>query len=119
LQFLERYPEGRGVFILDSVYEAKLLAQSLAKCYGWDQVGELHGYLDAEARRGALECKFTVGTTTIDLGVDFTGKQAKDFIVFEARSAGQFVQRLGRIGRQRRKQQDIPNYALALVPGYV
>ena len=119
LQFLERYPEGRGVFILDSVYEAKLLVKSLAKCYGWNQIGELHGYLDADARRGALECRFTVGTTTIDLGVDFTGKQAKDFIVFEARSAEQFVQRLGRIGRQRRKQQDIPNYALALVPGYV
>lgn len=119
LSFLDKYPASRGVFILDSVYEAKLLAQNLAERFGWDQVGELHGYLDADARRGALECRFTVGTTTIDVGVDFTGKQAKDFIVFEARSAEQFVQRLGRIGRQRRKQQDIPNYALALVPQYV
>lgn len=119
LNFLEKYPASRGVFILDSVYEAKLLAQSLAKRFGWDQVGELHGYLDADARRGALECRFTVGTTTIDVGVDFTGNQAKDFIVFEARSSNQFVQRLGRIGRQRRSQQNIMNYALALVPGYV
>jgi CRISPR-associated helicase Cas3 len=119
LSFLEKYPASRGVFILDSVYEAKLLAQHLARRFGWDQVGELHGYLDADARRGALERRFTVGTTTIDVRVDFTGKQAKDFIVFEARSAEQFVQRLGRIGRQRRAQQDIPNYALALVPAYV
>ncbi len=119
LDFLKRYPTGQGVFILDSVYEAKLLAQSLAKRFGWDQVGELHGYLDADARRGALERKFTVGTTTIDVGVDFTGKQAKDFIIFEARSAEQFMQRLGRIGRQRRERHDIPNYALALVPEYV
>lgn len=119
LHFLEKYPAGRGVFILDSVYEAKLLAQSLANRFGWEQVGELHGYLDADARRGALECRFTVGTTTIDVGVDFTGKQAKDFIVFEARSAEQFMQRLGRIGRQRRAYQDVPNYALALIPEYV
>jgi CRISPR-associated helicase Cas3 len=119
LNFLEKYPAGRGVFILDSVYEAKLLAQSLADRFGWDQVGELHGYLDVDARRGALERRFTVGTTTIDVGVDFTGKQAKDFIVFEARSAEQFMQRLGRIGRQRREHRDVPNYALALVPEYV
>jgi CRISPR-associated endonuclease/helicase Cas3 len=119
LNFLEKYPAGRGVFILDSVYEAKLLAQSLADRFGWDQVGELHGYLDADARRGALERRFTVGTTTIDVGVDFTGKQAKDFIVFEARSAEQFMQRLGRIGRQRRERHEVPNYALAVVPEYV
>jgi CRISPR-associated helicase Cas3 len=119
LNFLENYPAGRGVFILDSVYEAKLLAQSLADRFGWDQVGELHGYLDADARRGALERRFTVGTTTIDVGVDFTGKQAKDFIVFEARSAEQFMQRLGRIGRQRRERHEVPNYALAVVPEYV
>jgi len=119
LAFLEQYPASRGVFIFDGVYEAKLLAQRLAQRFGDEQVGELHGYMDRDAQRGALERKFTVGTTTIDVGVDFTGKQAKDFIVFEARSAEQFAQRLGRIGRQRRRQQDIPNYALALVPEYV
>jgi CRISPR-associated helicase Cas3 len=119
LDFIDRYPGSKGVFILDGVYEAKLLAQELAQRFGQDQVGELHGYLDADARRGALERRFTVGTTTIDVGVDFTGKQAKDFIVFEARTAEQFMQRLGRIGRQRRMQQNVPNYALALVPEYV
>ena len=119
LSFLDRYPNSRGVFIFDGVYEAKLLAQQLAERFGEEQVGELHGYMDQDARRGALERRFTVGTTTIDVGVDFTGKQAKDFIVFEARSAEQFAQRLGRIGRQRRTQQEIPNYALALVPEYV
>jgi CRISPR-associated helicase Cas3 len=117
--FLDQYPSASGVFIMDSVYEAKLLAQSLAQRFGWEQVGELHGYLDADARKDALERRFTVGTTTIDVGVDFTGKKAKDFIVFEARSAEQFIQRLGRLGRQRREQQNIPNFALALVPEYV
>src|SRR5260221_2331459 len=57
----------RSVFILDSVYEAKLLAQSLANRFGWDQVGELHGYLDADARRGALERRFRSEEHTSEL----------------------------------------------------
>lgn len=116
---LDTYSDARSVFILDSVYEAKLLASYLREQFGVEQVGELHGYLDVDARRGALERRFTVGTTTIDVGVDFTGSQVKHLLVFEARSPEQFMQRLGRLGRQRRMQLDIPNYAFAFVPEYV
>ena len=111
----------RGVFILDSVYEARVLARYLAGIYGDEAVGEIHGYMDRRDRAGNLEKRFTVGTTTIDVGVDLTGAKAKDFIVFEARSAEQFIQRLGRLGRRGRAGLEIQplNQAWAFVPHYV
>lgn len=111
----------RGVFILDSVYDARRLSAQLAALYGQTAVGEVHGYMDRRDRAGGLEKRFTVGTTTIDVGVDLTGPKAKEFIVFEARSAEQFVQRLGRLGRRGREARliDPPNRAWALVPPYV
>ncbi len=118
--YLNLAPAARGVFIVDSVYDAKALAAWLASRYGEEAVGEIHGYMDREARVGNLERRFTVGTTTIDVGIDLTGQKAKDFIVFEARSAAQFTQRLGRLGRRGREPGDIviPNTAWALVPHY-
>ena len=50
--------------------------------------------------------------------MDFKGEREKDFLIFEARTAGQFIQRLGRIARHQ-KSLAIPNYALALAPPYV
>ena len=119
--YLNNAPISRGVFILDSVYDAKALASWMAAKYGDEAVGEIHGYMDREACAGNLERRFTVGTTTIDVGVDLTGKKAKDFIVFEARSGAQFTQRLGRLGRRGRELAEIavPNRAWALVPHYV
>ncbi len=119
--YLAEAANARGVFIVDSVYDARSLAGRLARQYGRDAVGEIHGYMEREARAGGLERRFTVGTTTIDVGVDLTGSKAKDFIVFEARSGAQFTQRLGRLGRRGREQDqiEIPNRAWALVPHYV
>lgn len=116
--YLTQYPLARGIFILDSVYEAKVLAASLAHKFGSDQIGEIHGYMDTNIRREGLEKRFSVGTTTIDVGVDF---QDKDFMVFEARSGAQFIQRVGRLGRRGRESREIatPNRAWGLVPLYV
>ncbi len=115
--YLIKYPMARGIFILDSVYEAKSLAASLAKLFGDEAVGEVHGYMDETIRRGSLQKRFSVGTTTIDVGVDF---QDKDFMVFEARSGAQCVQRIGRLGRRGRELEtiNIPNYAWILMPPY-
>jgi hypothetical protein len=69
-------------------------------------------------RREALARKFTVGTSTIEVGVDFKDSFEKDFLVFEARTSSQFLQRFGRIGRHE-KGLSIPNQTLALAPAYV
>jgi CRISPR-associated endonuclease/helicase Cas3 len=119
--YLKKYPTARGVFIFDSVYDAKALAAFLSTCFGKESVGEIHGYMDKADRAGNLERRFSVGTTTIDVGVDLTGDKAKEFIVFEARSGAQFIQRLGRLGRRGRETEAIaiPNQAWGLVPNYV
>ncbi|MCS6859647.1 MAG: type I-D CRISPR-associated helicase Cas3' [Abditibacteriales bacterium] len=111
----------RGAFIVDSVYDAKRLAQRLIARYGREQVGEVHGYMPREGRVGALERRYSVGTTTIDVGVDLTDNKAKEFLVFVARTGEQFIQRLGRLGRRGREPDAIavPNRAWVLVPHYV
>jgi CRISPR-associated helicase Cas3 len=112
----------RGVFIVDSVYEAKRLAEELReRGYPPEEIGEVHGYIAQQERAKALLCRFSVGTTTIDVGVNLTDKTSKDFLVCEARSAAQAIQRLGRLGRQGRGPEAIliPNTAWVVVPEYV
>jgi hypothetical protein len=112
----------RGVFIVDSVYEAKRIAEDLRRRdYPPTDVGEVHGYMASEDRNNALLCRFSVGTTTIDVGVDLTGNKSKDFLVCEARSASQAIQRIGRLGRRGRETKDItiPNMVYLAVPEYV
>jgi CRISPR-associated helicase Cas3 len=111
-----------GVFIVDSVYEAKRIAEDLRqRGYPLSAVGEVHGYMASSERVDALLRRFSVGTTTIDVGVDLTGKKRKDFLVCEARSAAQAIQRIGRLGRRGREAKDIPipNTIWLAVPEYV
>ncbi|MEO6889822.1 MAG: type I-D CRISPR-associated helicase Cas3' [Ktedonobacteraceae bacterium] len=114
-------PAARGVFIVDSVYEAKRLAEELRQRYTATEVGEVHGYMDDDARASALQRRFSVGTTTIDVGIDLTDLKSKEFLVCEARSAAQAIQRIGRLGRRGREPQDIhvPNRVWLAAPEYV
>ena len=114
-------PQARGVCIVDSVYEAKMLTALLRERYAGDQVGEVHGYMDPAARSDALRRRLSVGTTTIDVGVDLVGPKRKDFLVGEARSADQAMQRIGRIGRRGRERGQVipPNRIWLAVPDYV
>jgi CRISPR-associated helicase Cas3 len=114
-------PQAKGVFIVDSVYEAKAMAESLRKTYGQKMVGEVHGYMDPGERAGALLRRLSVGTTTIDVGVNLTGEKRKHFLYGEARLGAQGVQRMGRIGRGGRKTDeiDIRNRVWLAVPEYV
>ncbi len=112
----------KGVFIVDSVYDARMLADLLRQRYPAPMdVGEVHGFMDPLERDNALRCRFSVGTTTIDVGVDLVDEKAKDFLVCEARSAAQAIQRLGRLGRRGREPDAIPilNTAWLVVPEYV
>ncbi|MBI2875709.1 MAG: type I-D CRISPR-associated helicase Cas3' [Candidatus Tectomicrobia bacterium] len=116
--FLDFYPGARTVFILDAVADAIRLASLLRKELGAKGVGEVHGLSSDISRRQAFQKPHTVGTSTIEVGIDFVGEAEKDLLVFEAKTAAQFVQRLGRLGRHA-KSIPTPNRVLALVPQYV
>lgn len=115
------HPHAKGVFIVDSVYEAKRLAEDLRRRYSPADVGEVHGYMNEDERADALLRRFSVGTTTIDVGVDLTDQKSKEFLVCEARSAAQAIQRIGRLGRHGREtaQIKVPNRVWLAVPDYV
>lgn len=113
-----QYPTARWVTILDSVAGAIMTARSLRERFGAERVGEVHGLSSEAARAEALAKPFTVGTSTIEVGVDFKDVFEKDFLLFEARTSSQFLQRLGRLARHA-KRLPIPNHAIAFVPEYV
>lgn len=116
--FLAQYPQARLVTILDSVAGAMTLAQILREHFPHVPVGEVHGFTSDQERETALQQPFTVGTSTIEVGIDFKDATGKDILIFEARTASQFIQRFGRLGRHA-KAHDIPNWSIALVPEYV
>lgn len=116
--FLIDYPQARVVTILDSVAGAIRLAEAWRERYPNRPVWEVHGFSSEIQRTQALRQPMTVGTSTIEVGIDFRDDAEKDVLIFEARTASQFIQRLGRIGRHQ-KARDIPNWAIALVPEYV
>jgi CRISPR-associated endonuclease/helicase Cas3 len=77
-------------------------------------VGENTGLTDDARRRDSLQKQIVVGTSTIDVGVDFN----INFLVFESTNAGTFLQRLGRLGRVKRDVSPFPKYeAHALLSG--
>ncbi|SEN14941.1 type I-D CRISPR-associated helicase Cas3' [Lihuaxuella thermophila] len=115
--YLSQFPHAKGLIILDSIHDAQMLAKALRE-QGYE-VGEVHGLSDRKHSREALAKQITVATSTVEVGVDFQGDIHKDFLLFEARNAGSFMQRLGRIGRGSRHQPDPPLYVWAYVPSYV
>ena len=60
-------------------------------------VGENTGLTYRGERRAALEKQILVGTSTVDIGIDFR----INYLVFEAYDAGSFLQRFGRLGRHK------------------
>jgi len=116
--FLASHPQARLVTILDAVAGAINVAQVFRDRYCDRSVGEVHGLSSEEERAAALRRLITVGTSTIEVGIDFQGEMEKDMLIFEARTSSQFVQRFGRIARHE-KSLPIPNRVLALVPEYV
>jgi CRISPR-associated helicase Cas3 len=116
--FLKEYPQARLVTILDSVAGAIATAQALRERFPDKPVGEVHGFSSQQERKEALRRPFTVGTSTIEVGIDFKDEAEKDALIFEARTAAQFIQRFGRLARHK-KALAIPNRVVALLPEYV
>ena len=90
----------RGAIIVNSVAAAKRICSFLKERKKAGDfplcVGENTGLSNPEERRFALhESDLLVGTSTVDVGVDFK----INFLVFEAMDSGSWIQRLGRLGR--------------------
>lgn len=116
--FVTEHPQTRLVSILDSVAGAIGLAQNLRDLFPDKSVGEVHGFSSDRERSEAMRRLFTVGTSTIEVGIDFKGETEKDVLIYEARTASQFIQRFGRLARHA-KMLSVPNWTIALVPEYV
>ncbi len=123
VQQFQQNPGSKGAIILNSVAAVKRLLpffQDLLKPYGLT-VGENTGLSGKATRDASLLADLVLGTSTIDVGVDFK----INFLFFEASDAGNFIQRLGRLGRHDGYQQ-AENWiqfkqfiAYALVPNFL
>jgi CRISPR-associated endonuclease/helicase Cas3 len=120
---LERRPGAKGAIIVNSIAAAYRLLDRLKPVF------EAHGLtvepntgLTSRPRRAvSYEADVLIGTSTVDVGVDFQ----INFLLFESRDAGSFLQRLGRLGRHEGYERNGQFYpfeefvAYALVPPWV
>jgi len=115
LKFFLDHPLSKGAIILNSIAAVKKLTVALKpifKKHGLE-VRENTGLTgESEKASSVEEADLLIGTSTIDVGVDFR----INFLIFEAADAGNFVQRLGRLGRH----QGFSAYqAYALLPSFL
>ena len=99
-EWFAEHPNSRGAIIVNSVAAAKRICAFLKERKEAGDfplsVGENTGLSNQEERGFALhESDLLVGTSTVDVGVDFK----INFLVFEAMDSGPWIQRLGRLGR--------------------
>ena len=118
-------PGSRGAIIVNSVATAKRIIEFFKdrqKAGDFPlSFGEITGLTGKPERESARKAKLIVGTSTVDVGIDFK----INYLVFEALDAGSWVQRLGRLGRHEGYEQDgktvtFTNFvAHSLLPKYV
>lgn len=95
--FLDRRPHAKGAVIVNSRAAAARIYAKLRPVFAQHglTVALNTGWTGRTRRRASYEADLLVGTSTVDVGVDFQ----INFLVFESDSAGTFLQRLGRLGR--------------------
>lgn len=104
LQWFQQHPGSKGAIILNSIAAVKRLTpffQSLLQSHGLT-VSENTGLSGKSERERSLSADLVLGTSTIDVGVDFK----INFLIFESSDAGNFIQRLGRLGRHDGYERD-------------
>jgi CRISPR-associated endonuclease/helicase Cas3 len=114
-----REDEG-GAIISSALWRINQIYSDLKLRISPDTMGRLTG---AESRRGRDEAKgkrLILATPTVDIGYNFdrSGKKRQniDFLLLDARTSDEFIQRLGRAGRVLGKEfADIPSRVLAVV----
>ena len=121
--FLRNYPAAKGAVIVNSVAQAKQIVKRLRDVlqpHGLE-VGENTGFTGRAQREESYTADLLVGTSTVDVGVDFQ----INFLLFESRDAGTFLQRLGRLGRHNSFSKDGKEYqfqefqAYAVLPPWI
>jgi CRISPR-associated endonuclease/helicase Cas3 len=119
----QQHPGSKGAIILNSIAAVKRLTpffQGILQPYGL-QVGENTGLSGKAEKERSLSADLVLGTSTIDVGVDFK----INFLIFESSDAGNFIQRLGRLGRhdgyeKAGQQIQFQNFTVfALVPNFL
>ncbi|MFN6495779.1 MAG: type I-D CRISPR-associated helicase Cas3' [Nostoc sp. DedQUE01] len=119
----QQYPASKGAIILNSIAAVKRLTpffQEILQPHGLT-VGENTGLSGKAQKELSLAADLVLGTSTIDVGVDFK----INFLFFESSDAGNFIQRLGRLGRHDgyEKNGEIIKFenftAFALVPNFL
>ncbi len=109
-----------GAIISGALWRINLIYDNLRHRLPYDIMGRLTG---AESRTGRAEAKvkhLILATPTVDIGYNFDRlnktRQNIDFLLLDARSSDEFIQRLGRAGRVLSKEErDIPSRVLAIV----
>lgn len=112
--FFQQHTGSKGAILVNSVATARRLVMLLKERLGpyGISVGENTGLTDPVKRQESFEQTILVGTSTVDIGIDFR----INFLVFEAYEAGSFLQRFGRLGRH----EGFETYeAHALIPRFV
>jgi len=112
--FFKQHPGSKATVLVYSVATARRLYARLKDYFKSRgiSVGENTGLTHRDDRRDSYEQDLLVGTTTVDIGVDFH----INYLIFEAFNAGSFLQRFGRLGRH----DEYPAYkAHALIPRFV
>ena len=121
LTYFKQHPGSKGAIILNSIAAVKRLTPLLKDFLHPLQVEENTSLTGRDDKARSLQADLVVGTSTIDVGVDFK----INFLIFESADAGNFIQRLGRLGRHDgydKNGQKIPfNHfsAYALTPNYL
>lgn len=114
LRFFHTNPGSKAAILVYSVATARRLVAMLKAFFEprGIEVGENTGLASRQERRDSLNKHILVGTTTVDIGIDFH----INYLIFEASNAGSFLQRFGRMGRH----GEFPSYeAHALIPRFV
>ena len=115
LRFFLEHRGSKGAIILNSiaaVYKLVAILKPLFAQQGLEVLPNTSLTGESERARSVVDADLLIGTSTIDVGVDFK----INFLIFEAADGGNFIQRFGRLGRH----EGFPIYqAYALIPNFL
>lgn len=112
--FFQQHRESKAAILVSSPATARRLVRLLEEYFKPHTitVGENTGLTSSEERQDSFNKHILVGTSTVDIGIDFH----INYLIFEAFNAGSFLQRFGRLGRH----DEFTTYrAFGLVPRFV